>query len=483
LSYGRSVRTVISPGGVFPGLMFEQIQHEDTIQYAVKNLKTGMIRPQPFISPSEHVTYRPLTPSPWILPPMAKIYGSPDDLWKDMREFVYDHLDLEKEIMYDIFVAWVLHTWTPERWDSVGYLWLNGPTNSGKTRAMDLLNYLAFRSLLSPSVSAASIYRALDAFHPTFLLDEFEMYQKQKELKAEVIGVLNAGYRRGQVVLRTDKIRDGAPVLRGFDVFGPKAIASIQMLPNALQGRTIKFVMSRAVRKVKRIINKEWAAELRGKLLQYRFDYALEPPPSGNPVELPEGRLVEIYLPLITVAPRTDIVEGFIEYATGEYRSRVEEELDTNEAKVYNAIIDLLMENPRWRIPQADIREKVNARLSEKEQLSKVKVGYVLKRLGLESETNRETRLKEIIIDLNALERRKIRYVIPESIKEVDELFDKMRKGAVVQTTFSVIEKLPTPFLGVCELCGETGTIAYKVKIEGKTRHICEKCFQEMNWK
>lgn len=428
MSYGRGVKTVVSPGGILhPGdTVYEQVQtNEYSVQYAVKEKTSDKISLHPFLKPSEHVVYQPLSPSPWVLPPPPQKYGSLDQLWKKIRKFVWDHLDLEREIHYDIFVAWILVSWLPERWDSAPYLHFHGPSNSGKTRALDILNLLAYRPLLSPSVSPASIYRAIDAYHPTFLLDEFELYEKQRETKTEVIGVLNAGYRRGQVVLRVDKVRDGAPLLRPFNVFGPKAVGSIMSLPVALNGRCIRFSMSRAVRKVKRLMDKNEAVKLRAMLLQYRMDHVLDPPLKGNPLDLPDGRLIELYLPLVTVAPKPLEID-FLNYAKEQYVETIEEERATEDAKVYQTIIDLLMEQPRLKLPQQDIRMKINTQLSEKDQYRPTKLGFVLRRLGLKSETQSGTRLKVVIIDVKVLNRRKVRYVLPSEMKAVDELFNKL---------------------------------------------------------
>ncbi len=420
MAFGKDVRVIVSPGGVLRGnVVYEQVEVEDSVQYAVKAPEEEP-RVEPFLRVGEHVVYQPLSPSPWVLPPPPKSYGSLENLWKRVREYVYEHIDFEYDVQYDVYTAWVLASWTQERWDTAPYLWFTGPSNSGKTRCLDVLAQLVYRPLLSPSVSAASIYRALDSYHPTFLLDEFEMYEKMRELKAEVIGVLNAGYRRGQVVLRTEKVKDGTPVLKGFNCFGFKAISSIMELPEATRGRTIPFIMSRAVRKVKRLIDKEAAKEIRAMLLQYRFDKVLEPPPASNPVDLPDGRLIELYTPLIHVVPN-GVEENILNYAKRGYEAVLEEERDTDEALVFLTIIDMLAEKVRVRIPQADIREKVNASLPEKEQFSKQKVGHILKRLGFKS-VQGEGRLKEVIMDPKVLERRVQRYVTLEERERVAKI-------------------------------------------------------------
>jgi len=428
VSYGsREAKTVVTPGAVLPGgLVFEQIDVDGSVQYAVKYPNSQEIKVQPFLKVSEHVIYQPLSPCPWTLPPPPIDYGSVEKLWSRTRDFAYDHIDFEYDVQYDVYVAWVLADWTPERWDSVPYLWFTGAPKSGKTRCLDVLSYIAYRPLLSPSVSAASIYRALDSFHPTFLLDEFEMYQKIRELKAEVIGILNAGYRRGQYVLRTDKVKDGAPILRGFSCFGFKAITSIEELPPALKTRVITFVMTKAVRKIRRLIDKEAARELRGMLLKYRFDFCTAQPPSGNPIDLPDGRLIELYTPLVTVAPK-DKEEKILEYARSQYAGEIEEERRTLEAKVFMAFVDLLVENPRARIPQADIRAKVNARLPENEQLSPTKLGKILgNRLGFQSKTGKN-RLQEVVVDPSLILRRAKRY-IEEGSEDMNRLIEALKK-------------------------------------------------------
>jgi len=431
MSYSRKVKMIPSPGTSLPGgVIFEEVVENGTVKYAVKYPKSGEVKVQPFYRLGEGVVYQPIDPCPWPLPPPPLDYVDAESLWREIYKFIHEHLDLEDDRLYDIMTAWVLHTWVVERVDSTPYLHFIGPSNSGKTRALNTLSVLCYRPLLSPSVSAASIYRALEAFRPTFLLDEFELYQRLLDVKAEVISVLNAGYKRGQVVIRTDKVVDGTPVLRGFNVFGPKAIASIEPLPRTLHGRVITFTMTRAIRKVRRLIDKDWAARIRGKLLKYRFDHVGEPPQMDNPIDLPDGRLIELYAPLIECAPSPDIRERILSYAKTQYSRSIQEEKETVEAEVYLTIIDLLKEKPAAYIYQQILRDRINAYRTKDQQMSKQKLSAVLRRLNLQSvsDPSKRTRLMTVEIDVNVLERRKIRYVDPDEMGEVDELFTTLRK-------------------------------------------------------
>jgi len=196
-------KNIPSPGGILPNnAIFEQVQIGKSNQYAIK--EGDKTRIEPMLSVGEHVLYQPLEMPPWKLPGKPLDYETVEKLWQEIRQFIYEHLDVEIDALYDVLTGWVIVTWVTERFDSVGYLHFHGPRNSGKTRGLDILNYLCYRPLLSPSVTGPAVFRALDEYHPTFLLDEFEMYEKIKESKAEVIGVVNAGYRRGQVVLLHD---------------------------------------------------------------------------------------------------------------------------------------------------------------------------------------------------------------------------------------------------------------------------------------
>jgi len=415
------------PGGIlYGGTIYEEVLRGDQYLFAVKKPKTEKIEIRANIRPhgSEKVQYEPLKPCPWVLPPPPQNYGDLKQLYNYVRTFIYQHVDFEYDVEYDVCASWILASWTPERWDTCGYLWFTGPKNSGKSRALEVLKWIGYRPLLSASVSASSIYRAIDQYQPTFLLDEFEMYQKMKEVKAEIIGVLNAGYRKGQLVLRTDKVRDGKPTLKGFKVFGFKAVASILDLPSATRSRTIPIIMSRATRKVKYVIDKEQAAIIRSYLLQYRFDHVFLPPPVGNPLDLPDGRLIEKYVSLVSVAP-SDVEEALLNHARKTYKEELEEERDTREAKVFLAIVDLLAEMPRTQIPQPDIRDKVNTRLPEKKQMTPQYLGKILRSLGFTS-IEGEHRLKEAIMSPKVLKRRAQRYLTSEEKKILEDSLSKI---------------------------------------------------------
>src|SRR5208283_429746 len=107
---------------------------------------------------------------------------------------------------------------------------------------------LCYRSIMSSSITAAAVFRVLEAWHPTLLLDETEIYNRESMI--EVLALLNSGYRKGQYAIRIEKEKEGCPQIGTFDTFGFKILAGTEELATTLQSRCIITAMSRAVKQV-----------------------------------------------------------------------------------------------------------------------------------------------------------------------------------------------------------------------------------------
>src|SRR5262249_16474230 len=90
------------------------------------------------------------------------------------------------------------------------------------------------------NITPAALFRAVERFQPTLLVDELETFLEGHE---ELRGVLNGGHvRRGAKVVRTVG-EDFEP--RIFSVWAPKALAYIGRLPGTLEDRSIRIPMRR----------------------------------------------------------------------------------------------------------------------------------------------------------------------------------------------------------------------------------------------
>jgi hypothetical protein len=140
------------------------------------------------------------------------------------------------------FVAvslWIAHTFVYQRFTVTPRLMVTSPVRGcGKTTLLDLLEALCVRPLKSDSITAASIYHAVDHDHPTLLIDEAD--NLGLAFNGALRAVLNSGHRRGGKVSRYH-----GGQARSFSTFAPVAVAAIGTLPLPVMHRSIVIRMER----------------------------------------------------------------------------------------------------------------------------------------------------------------------------------------------------------------------------------------------
>ena len=336
----------------------------------------------------EGTHYIPLQRLPWPSVTTIEFYQNEEQLFNNVKQFFTDHLDVQNELFYDIYTAFVLASWRVEDFKVVPYLFFLGPLSSGKTRALECLQRLCYRGILATSLSAASLFRALEAWHPTLFLDESEIYNRKEMI--EVLALLNSGYRKGQYAIRIEKIEEGNPQIAMFDTFGFKSIAGTEELASTLQSRCIITHMSRAIREVRLFIDEEQAQSLRNQLLYYRFKN-LGKNVNYSAVEFAEengcfrnARVIELFISLIQVAPTEEVKQRLIKCMRQITQSRLEEERTSVEARIFEAIIKCkdLVEN--GKVSTRAVADAFNEGLPENEQVSSRFIGRKMATLGFE---------------------------------------------------------------------------------------------------
>jgi hypothetical protein len=143
---------------------------------------------------------------------------------------------------------WVAHTWAIEAAFATPYLFVtSAEPESGKTRLLEVLHQLARQPLSTMNISDAALFRAMNQRKPTLFLDEvdaiFNPKARERGTKDELRALLNAGYRRGQVVLRMGG--GNHTTLEAFEVFGAKALAGLGTLPLTLASRCLRIELKR----------------------------------------------------------------------------------------------------------------------------------------------------------------------------------------------------------------------------------------------
>lgn len=339
---------------------------------------------------------------PWPLATETQEYDTEEALWNEIRLFVCDHLDLPNEMDYDILVAWILATWLLEKWIVIPFLNFFGTMETGKSKANEILAKLSFRGWNATYVTPPSLFRVCENWHPCLCLDETETILKNPE----IVGLLNASYRRGTTVPRQVPNADGTFETQFFETFGFRALSGTHQLPPTLASRSIVFHMRRATRKIKLFMDEERAASARNKLLAYRFKKMLNEGDEGGKghssrvgVGLEEfgdmlgnGRLAELFYCLWTVAPNEEMKNKIIGYAKDLGKERADELSTSDESVCLSAIITCYRHGKitHGLILVKDVGDEINRSLSFNEQWTYRKVGSICSRIGFRKHFNRQ---------------------------------------------------------------------------------------------
>jgi hypothetical protein len=357
-----------SCGGDLESRVFEQTSNNEFIVY---DKATGQITKEKILDqfkPYEKIIWKPVDE--------ATDYKSEQELWSEVKRFINEHMDVAEG--YDVLTAWVLASWTPERWNAVPYLFFFGPAASGKSRALEVLKAIGYRPLMTASASLSAIFRVIEMWHTTLLLDETEVYMRKD--RTEILNLLNSGYRKDTPAMRVEETKEGQREVRFYDCFGFKALAGTKDLMETLKSRCIVFSMSKAIREIKQEIDKDWAKAIREKLLSYRFKMLSKKEPLEQPDVL-RGRLRELFDPLIIVAPITE-KNPIIQQAKKIEATLKEEEETSFESIVFHTIFKIHGDTQDEKITIADITKIVNEGLEMDEMLTNIRVGQIAKMLG-----------------------------------------------------------------------------------------------------
>ena len=174
----------------------------------------------------------------------------------------------------------------------------------GKSTLLEFIRHTSNRPLKSANTSGAALFRAVEKWKPTLLIDELDSQAETDKRKcAELRNLLNAGFEQGNPYLRSSG-ENFEPVM--FDVFCPKAVASIGSLPDTAADRAIVVAMRPKLKteKVKRLRDAGGTlAELQAKCARWARDHAeaLRQARPKIPDEL-NDRQADIWEPLLAVA-------------------------------------------------------------------------------------------------------------------------------------------------------------------------------------
>jgi hypothetical protein len=206
---------------------------------------------------------------------------------------------------------WTAHTHAIGAAQATPYLFVtSAEPESGKTRLLEVLHGLVPEPLLTMNISDAALFRAIHSKQPVVFFDEvdsiFSPKARERAFRADLQALLNAGYRRGQLVIRMGGAN--RTTLETFRVFGPKALAGLGTLPPTLASRCIRIELKR--RRLTEPVEDFYPDDVADEAKQLRENLtrwaavAIDALRAARPVRV-EGvrdRTMEVWRPLLAIA-------------------------------------------------------------------------------------------------------------------------------------------------------------------------------------
>lgn len=247
-----------------------------------------------------------------------------EQLLSDLRTLIETFVAWPESHHGAVVAAWVLHAHAIEAFDSTPRLALmSAEKQSGKTRALEVLDLVVPRSAMRSSMSAPSLFRMIDKKQPTVLLDEVDtIFGRATETFEELRGMLNSGHRRGATVSRCTG--DGGNIRETeFRVFCATALAGIGDLPDTVTDRSILIRMKRRNPADRVEPFRHRAAKVEADVIKERCEAwaaAAVPALDGNYPEMSPlaDRPADVWEPLFAIADLAgDDWSGWIRAAAG----------------------------------------------------------------------------------------------------------------------------------------------------------------------
>lgn len=152
-----------------------------------------------------------------------------------------------------VLALWALATHVFECFDAFAYIAITSPTKRcGKTRLAEIMEFFCANGLRTVSATPAAIFRTIQMHRAkdetvTLIIDEAEVLGLKGERAEALREILNAGYKKGQYVLRCKRSEGDKENFepQQFETYCPKIIVLIGNLNDTLADRCIPVRMRR----------------------------------------------------------------------------------------------------------------------------------------------------------------------------------------------------------------------------------------------
>jgi len=237
--------------------------------------------------------------------PEVTLWPDPVDgaeLLEDLAVIIRRHVIADPATVHAA-ALWTTFTWFVDVVNVAPIANITAPEKRcGKTVMLGVLARLACRPLAVSNIAPAALFRSLELWTPTLLIDEVDAFLAEHN---EARGILNAGFTRDSAFVIRCVGDDHMPTR--FNVWGAKALCGIGKIADTLADRSIPLRLRRKLpgeRTVKiRHADPAAFAELTGKLARFAIDNR-EAIRTARPAEVDglNDRANDCWEPLLAIA-------------------------------------------------------------------------------------------------------------------------------------------------------------------------------------
>ncbi|MCL1824371.1 MAG: DUF3631 domain-containing protein [Betaproteobacteria bacterium] len=137
---------------------------------------------------------------------------------------------------------WVAMTWVIDVVQFAPIAVITAPEmRCGKSLLLKLLGKLSYRSMVASNITPAALFRVIDAWRPTLMIDEADSFMDDPQ--SDLRGILNSGHDRDTAYVVRVVGDDHTP--KQFSTWGAKAVAGIGKRAGTIMDRAITLDLRR----------------------------------------------------------------------------------------------------------------------------------------------------------------------------------------------------------------------------------------------
>lgn len=302
-----------------------------------------------------------------LLPSLPSASGSKRELLEDIEAFLHSYVDLSPPFER-IAAYYILMTWVYDAFNEIPLLRLRGELGSGKTRGLIAIGSLCYRPFFASGASSlAGIFRTIDAFGGTAILDEADFRFSDKT--NDLVKLLNNSTVRGMPILRAVANHKNEYNPYAFRVFGPKIIAMRGSFEDeALESRFL--TEETGLRPLRPDIPlhlpaslEPEALELRNRLLDFRLRnfFKTKTDPDAMSPEL-DPRLNQTALSVLSLVDDPSVRREIVTHLIRQNNAVRLERRDTVEGDVIQALVEAFENTEAACVTIGDVAARFNAR-------------------------------------------------------------------------------------------------------------------------